>query len=238
MASAGAAFVANAPQPQAWVSLCGNIAPIASMVVVMAPIPTIKEISQRRDTMNLPLLPYSSMFVNAFMWSAYGLMKNESKVWMTNMFGMVCATYYLQKFVQFVPTGATNLPGSVQMHIKGGALAITGTILPIIFCSNAKASKLVGSGAVVLCLILFASPLSALKRVIATKSAASIPLPFTLACVVNCFCWAVFGLFQMKDVMIYAPNLLGLLFGFAQLFLIMLFGSNGPRTRNENAFEV
>lgn len=237
MASTGTAFVTNATT-QAFVSLCGNIAPIASMVVVMAPIPTMNQISKRRDTMNLPLLPYSSMFVNAFMWSAYGLLKNESKVWMTNMFGMICATYYLQKFVQFVPKGATNLPGSVQTHVKGGILGITGTILPILFCSNVKASKLVGSGAVVLCLILFASPLSALKQVIATKSAESIPLPFTLACVVNCFCWSIFGLFQMKDVMIYLPNLLGLFFGLAQLSLIIFFGSNGQRPGHENAFQV
>jgi solute carrier family 50 (sugar transporter) len=86
-----------------------------------------------------------------------------------------------------------------------------------------KAAEIIGTMGVVFCVAMFASPLSALKSVLATKSAKSIPLPFTLAAIVNCFLWSVVGLMDMKDFNIYAPNLLGLLFGLIQLALKLIY---------------
>ena len=83
---------------------------------------------------------------------------------------------------------------------------------------------MIGNLAVLFCVAMFASPLAALKTVLQTKSAKSIPLPFTLATVLNCFLWSVVGLFDMHDVNVYFPNLLGLGFGMAQVFLRLLYG--------------
>jgi solute carrier family 50 protein (sugar transporter) len=86
-----------------------------------------------------------------------------------------------------------------------------------------KAAEVIGIMGVVVCVAMFASPLAALKSVLATKSSKSIPLPFTLAAVVNCFLWSVVGVMDMKDFNIYAPNLLGLFFGLVQLALKVIY---------------
>ena len=52
--------------------LCGKAAPIAAIFVFMAPIPTIRRVSEEKSVGNLPLLPYSSMISSAFVWVVYG----------------------------------------------------------------------------------------------------------------------------------------------------------------------
>lgn len=68
---AGAAASAVVKTP-GWVTACGKAAPIISSGVFLAPYPTIKNIIADRSVSSLPLLPYSSMCVNAFMWMTYG----------------------------------------------------------------------------------------------------------------------------------------------------------------------
>ena len=75
-------------------------------------------------------------------------------------------------------------------------------------------------------MILFASPLAAVKNVIATKSAASIPLPFTIASTVNCSLWSIVGLLLLNDFNLYFPSVMGLLCALAQLFLKGVYGGD------------
>lgn len=82
---------------------------------------------------------------------------------------------------------------------------------------------------VVLCVAMFGSPLASLKTVLLTKSAESIPLPFTLASVLNCLLWSVVGVLDMKDANIYIPNLLGLSFGFIQVGLKLMYGGGSSK---------
>jgi solute carrier family 50 protein (sugar transporter) len=207
-------------------SICGRIAPVASIVVFMAPFPTIQKIKRDRSVGNLPLLPYSSMASSAFLWFTYGLMKADPNVWVTNLVGLAFASYYFFQFVQFAPKSAPTLPGSVKQHVQGfAAIFTTATVLNLSGLSIAR--DIIGIATVILCLAMFASPLAALKVVVQTKSSEAIPLPFTLASVVNCFAWAVYGLFIMNDPNVYVTNALGLSFTLAQLALIFVYPAKG-----------
>ena len=93
-------------------------------------------------------------------------------------------------------------------------------------------AAIIGNVAVIMCVLMFGSPLSALKTVLETKSAKSIPLPFTIATIVNCFLWSVMGLLDVHDFNVYFPNLLGLVCGLAQLALKLIYqdGKDGKPT--------
>jgi uncharacterized protein with PQ loop repeat len=93
---------------------------------------------------------------------------------------------------------------------------------------SSAAARLIGNAAVVFCMLLFASPLSALKTVLQTKSAQSIPLPMTLATVLNCFLWSVAGLKDFNDFTVYFPNLVGLGLGLSQVGLKLIYGNGAP----------
>lgn len=224
-AAATALDVVTKPQTAAFVSLCGKAAPVVCSAVFLAPLPTVANIASTKSVGNLPLLPYSSMAVNAFIWTLYGILNADSKIWFPNAFGLTMGLYYCSQFKKFVPKNANSLPGTLSQHVRYGALLMTFTLLAATGLDKSMASKIIGKLGVIVCMVLFASPLSALKDVIATKSASSIPLPFTLACMLNCFLWSVVGVFDMKDFNIYFPNILGLLSSIAQFALKLMYGN-------------
>lgn len=140
--------------------------------------------------------------------------------------GLILSVYYFKEFIRYCPKKSPTLPGSVAQHVQACAVIIGITTLVAFALPLAQAARIIGNMGVVLCVIMFASPLAALKTVLETKSAKSIPLPFTVAAVTNCFLWSVVGLLDMHDFNIYAPNLLGLFFGLMQVALKLIYNSD------------
>ena len=207
--------------------LCGLAAPLALIAVFMAPFPTMLQIRRDRSVGDYPLLPYSSMIASTFVWVAYGILKAESKIWFPNSVGLAFGIVYFLNFMQYSPPKSSTLPGTVSQHMLGASAMI---VLCLAMSAFAGA-PMVGNLGVLLCVFMFGSPLAALKEVLQTRSAKAIPLPFTLASVLNCFLWSVTGLFDMHDYAIYVPNLLGLSFGLAQVALKLIFGT-GPSDKD------
>lgn len=127
-------------------------------------------------------------------------------------------------FTKYCGPMASNLPGTVTQHLRGAGAIILFNVFLAGFIPKDTASEIIGKEGVLFCIVLFASPLAALKHVIVSKSAASIPLPFTVACFFNCTAWSAVGLWVMNDFNIYFPNLMGLSCAIAQLALKAVYG--------------
>lgn len=56
----------------AWVSFCAKAAPMASIALYLAPLPTMRGVMNEKSVGNLPLLPHTTMISNAFLWLTYG----------------------------------------------------------------------------------------------------------------------------------------------------------------------
>mmetsp|Transcript_45995 Transcript_45995/g.96580 ORF Transcript_45995/g.96580 Transcript_45995/m.96580 type:complete len:164 (+) Transcript_45995:97-588(+) len=90
--------------PSLWTSylnFCEFIAPYGAILCFLAPLPTVRQIVSNKTVGNLPLLPYSSMIANCFVWVTYGLLKNVPSVWMSNSVGVICGTYYSIMFTKY-----------------------------------------------------------------------------------------------------------------------------------------
>lgn len=221
-----------------WVSFCGVLAPIFSILVFAAPIPTIFQIQRDKTVGSLPLLPYTSMLSSAFLWVVYGFLKSEPSIIVANGTGLVLSIFYVLVFTRYCPKASPTLPGTVQQHLQACAAMIGMTALVALCLPNKTAAQVVGNAGVVVCVLMFASPLAALKTVFETQSAKSIPLPFTIAAVINCFLWSITGIYLMEDPVIYAPNLLGLSFGLVQVALKLYYGSaNGHAEKKDTGSE-
>jgi solute carrier family 50 (sugar transporter) len=210
------------------VDFCTQWAPAISIVLYMAPIPTIQSIRSSKSVGNLPLLPYTSMVASAFLWTTYGYLKGEPKIYQPNGFGLVLGLYYFVSFLKYAPRSSPTLPGAVTTHTQ----AVLAIAMATLFIASRTIVQdpvdIIGKAGVTMCVLLFASPLAALKSVIQQKSASSIPWPFTIAQVVNCFMWTVAGLYRMKDFNVYMPNGLGLAFSILQVLVKVIYG-NGPK---------
>eukprot|EP00561_Arcocellulus_cornucervis_P012511 CAMPEP_0185805760 /NCGR_PEP_ID=MMETSP1322-20130828/4050_1 /TAXON_ID=265543 /ORGANISM="Minutocellus polymorphus, Strain RCC2270" /LENGTH=309 /DNA_ID=CAMNT_0028501815 /DNA_START=111 /DNA_END=1040 /DNA_ORIENTATION=+ len=206
------------------VEACGLAAPIASIFVSLSPFPTVQKILREKSVGDLPVLPYSSLVANCFIWMTYGILKSEPKVWSCNSFSTILGIYYLFSFAKHSPKASPTLPGSIAMHFKAAIGTILATLAVAVGMPKVKAANILGSAGVGICIALFASPLAALKTVFKTKSAEAIPLPFAIAATVNCVLWFIVGWIDMKDVNIWLPNGLGLLAGLFQIALKLFYG--------------
>jgi len=206
------------------VSLCGKIAPISSFALFLAPLVTLRKIARDENIGNFPLLPYSSMIVNCFIWAFYGVMTTQITVWLTNLIGLLFGTYYFFLFCYYCPSEVKSLPGNKFQHKLITTTIIISTLF-ITFTSLRETSiQLIGTIGTIFYLILLGSPLSKVRDVIRTKSAKCIPLPFTLASTSSSFLWSVFGIFEAKDIYIYAPSLVAFFLGLVQIGLIVKWG--------------
>lgn len=203
--------------------LCGRLAAPASLLVSAAPLPTICKIKTQNDVGDLPLLPYSCMACNCILWTCYGALRHSPSIWMANGLSFVLALYYMHSFIE----NAAEQPINDDRTIGLQTGAVAGTIGAAGLAFHYDCSEAVGSAAVLLCMALFASPLSTLKAVVETKSAESIPLPFTVASLLACFCWSVTGLIE-HDMNVIVPNFTGFLFGLAQLGLKLHYRDDDP----------
>jgi solute carrier family 50 protein (sugar transporter) len=218
--------VSKLPQ---WITLSSKFAPYASTVVFLAPIPTILS----RKLGGLPLLPYSSMVANCFVWLVYGLLIKEKKVWTTNAFGGGLGLFYCNEFRKSLPKASSE--GTISKHMYAVSIVALLTSFFALVLPQSLAKTAVGAEGVLLCVLMFASPLATLKQVIENKSARSIPLPFTLACLVNCLLWSIVGWFELNDFMIYTPNLLGLAFSLAQTSLKLVYKSTADYEKKKGS---
>lgn len=216
-----------------FVTLCGIISPFGSVVLSLAPLPTVLQISRDKTIGKLPLLPYSTMMSNSSLWLMYGLLENLTSVARCSVVGVTMGAFYITVFAQHCGPNTSNLPGTVMQHVKGvGAIILLNLCLAVSGVNYA--SQVIGKEGVIICIILFASPLATMQNVIATKSAESIPLPFTLACLFNCTAWFVAGYWQMKDFNIFFPNMLGIFSAAAQVALKIVYRKQSGVAKVEN----
>jgi solute carrier family 50 protein (sugar transporter) len=213
-----------------WVQWCGNLAPVASILGCCSPYPTVRRIQREGRVGNLPLLPYTIMIINSLLYLAYGLLLREIRIWSGNAVGLLLGMYYFRSYRPFVPTErvlgvgkSSPLPGTLQQHVQAIGVAVGFISMSILLASRESAAQFIGTVAMVVCVSLYASPLSVIRVVLETKNSRCIPLPFTVAMTINCFLWTVFGLWQANDANIYIPSGLGLIFSLAQVGLKLYF---------------
>ncbi|KAL3769575.1 hypothetical protein ACHAWU_005527 [Discostella pseudostelligera] len=163
-----------------FVNLCGIIAPTCTALLSLAPLPTMYRISRDNTVGKLPLLPYSMMLSASSLWLLHGLLERLLSVSKCSIVGVIMGACYITVFVKHCGPNAINLPGTVPQHLKA-AEAIVLCNLCLAASGVAFAADVIGKEAVIVTIVLFAGPLVVMKRVIASKSAASIPLPFTLS---------------------------------------------------------
>jgi uncharacterized protein with PQ loop repeat len=101
-----------------------------------------------------------------------------------------------------------HLPGTIDQHWKGPSAIILFNAMLATSLPKNRARDMIRKVGMLSFTVLFASPLAALKQVVESKSAASIPLSFTIASLINCFLWSVVGKYEMNDVYILLPSVL------------------------------
>ena len=178
---------------------------------------------------NVSHIPYLFQFLNSGIWLIYGLLPTifNVSILFTNGLGTLLSAFYLIKYYQhtedkkaivFFQTITTTLFLCLICFIANHIQNYFTNPINVVFYLG-----ILGSCT---SLLMFGSPLLALKKVIESKSADSLPKSM---CIMGFFCslsWTIYGGLVMKDYFIWGPNLGAFLISSFQVSLILLFSSN------------
>ena len=162
------------------------------------------------------------MVANGSLWFSYGALLGNPTIMLPNVTAIVMGSAYCATFVKYRSPQASIAPHAA---ISGGLIAATVGATQLL--PTADALNAIGWTACGVCVGMFGGPLASIRAVLRDRSAASLPLGFTLFSIANTSVWLAYGLLVLHDPFIWGPNVLGLAALAAQLGLIVRFGS-GP----------
>jgi solute carrier family 50 protein (sugar transporter) len=200
-------------------------ATVTTIVLLFSPLPDFRRIHTQQSTGEVRVLPVLMLGVNCYTWAAYGFLSGAYfPVMSINAFGALTSLAFTAVFYRW---SADRRP----LHKMGAVTAawVFIVLLFVVLCrtdvlalsSNAQ-EKIVGYIAVIINVVLYASPLQTMKLVLKTKSAAS--LPATMCCVnlVNGSLWVLYGILA-ADMFVLSPNALGVALSAVQVALCVKF---------------
>lgn len=187
--------------------------PLFFMSMQLSYLQTASKIISKRSDCQLSPLPFVSLVTNCAVMSLYAFLRSNATVFIPNfsgfLTGIVC-TCAFQTYTTEMKKEIFLVAGCIL--ILAAYLTATGAAYPL---------GLVG---VCLSVILMGSPLATLQTVIREKSTNSLPFLTSVTTFFNALSWALYGIIEANDVIVYMPNIIGLLLACVQLSLFVIYG--------------
>mmetsp|Transcript_100884 Transcript_100884/g.289591 ORF Transcript_100884/g.289591 Transcript_100884/m.289591 type:complete len:202 (-) Transcript_100884:292-897(-) len=195
--------------------------------------PTVIEFwRERKVKRGLPLLPYSSMAINGFVWVLYGWVTGTAAICLANGLSLVLAMAYCIVFISLCPPTANWLPGKIRHH--GLISSVIGGLAVrwVAASPSDEAAAMLGWLGSIIAAVMFGSPVVSISTVISEKSTRVLALPFTIAVTINTFLWMSFGLLK-NDPFLYCNAGCGFVTSLIQVGLFLVFGVQTEKPRDE-----
>lgn len=211
----------------------GVIGNTISVLLFLSPIKTFWRIVKRRSTEEFESLPYICTLLSSGLWTYYGLTKPGSLfVATTNGFGVLLESIYVILFIIFAPrkmrAKTAILALVLDVGFVGAAILTTRTTM-----EKEVGIQVIGFVCAGLNIIMYGSPLAAMKRVVATRSVEYMPFLLSFVILLNGGVWTVYAVL-VRDVFLAVPNGAGFILGIAQLALYALYHNTNQCQHNQN----
>ncbi|PAN17829.1 hypothetical protein PAHAL_3G157700 [Panicum hallii] len=221
--------------PDAVRDIVGIIGNVISFGLFLSPLPTFIQIVQKGDVEKFVPDPYLATFLNCALWVFYGLPivhPNSILVVTINGAGLVIETVYLSIFFAYSPRPKRlKMLGVLAVELVFVAAVVAGVLLGA--HDTDKRSLVVGSICIFFGTLMYAAPLTVMKRVITTKSVEYMPFTLSFVSFLNGICWTTYALIRF-DIFITIPNGLGTLLGLAQLILYFCYYGSTPKPSDDS----
>ncbi|KAG5224185.1 bidirectional sugar transporter [Salix suchowensis] len=211
--------------------LLGNIVAVG---MFLAPVPTFYTIFKRKSSEGFQSIPYSVALMSASLLLYYGLLKtNASLLISINSIGCAFEATYLIIHLIYAPKQERMHTMKLLLIFNMGSFGSM-LLVTMLLVKGSNRLSVVGWICAVFSVAVCAAPLSVMRRVIRTKSVEYLPFTLSASLTLNAVMWFFYGLLQ-HDYYIALPNVLGFLFGIAQMILYMVF--KNPKNNGEEKEE-
>ncbi|GMJ09350.1 hypothetical protein like AT4G10850 [Hibiscus trionum] len=215
-------------------NIVGIIGNVISFGLFLSPVPTFFRIYKKKTVEEFQPIPYLCTVMNCILWCFYGLpiVKKDNLLVLTiNAIGLVIELFYLTVYVIYAnDRKKRQIVGYVLLG--EAALAAVVVLVAMLALKGSHRTLFVGIASDIFNIVMYASPLAILTKVIKTKSVEYMPFWLSVAGFSNGVCWTIYGLLPV-DVFILFSNGLGAFFGFLQLSLYAYYYFNGKDNSRE-----
>ncbi|PIN02701.1 Multitransmembrane protein [Handroanthus impetiginosus] len=201
----------------------------------LSPSPTFWRIIKKKSTEAFHPYPYLACVMNCSLWIFYGLpmVHPDSTLVVTiNSAGLFLELCYLSIFF-FYTTKKNRWIIILMLLVEAVVLAVLVVITLVCFHTHHDRSMFVGIVCVVFGIVMYASPLSIIRKVIRTKSAEFMPFWLCLAGFLNGVVWFIYANLKSFDLYIATGNGIGGLLGFFQLCVYGYYTLTASRRASE-----
>ncbi|RAL45106.1 hypothetical protein DM860_015512 [Cuscuta australis] len=157
--------------------------------------------------------------------------KNMVLIITINSFGIAIETIYLAAFMLYAAKDARIFTFKVLVLFNFGAMGVAVGLTYMLLDGHLRIT-IVGWICAIFSICVFAAPLSIMRKVIRTKSVKYMPFTLSLALTLSAIVWLQYGLL-IHDYYVAMPNVLGFIFGMAQMILYAIYKKTPSRTRGE-----
>ncbi|XP_066348941.1 bidirectional sugar transporter SWEET12-like [Miscanthus floridulus] len=206
------------------VGILGNI---LSFLVTLAPVPTFYRVYKKKSTESFQSVPYVVALLSAMLWLYYALLSIDVLLLSINTIACVVESVYLAIYLTYAPKPAMAFTVKLLCTMNMGLFGAMVAFLQFYVDGQRRVSIAGGVGAA-FALAVFVAPLTIIRQVIRTNSVEFMPFWLSFFLTVSAVVWFFYGLL-MKDFFVAMPNVLGLLFGLAQMALYFVYRNRNPK---------
>ncbi|KAE8888260.1 hypothetical protein PF005_g23304 [Phytophthora fragariae] len=208
----------------------------SSVLLNVSPWPEFARINRQRSPGPLTVLPVVMLFCNSFLWTMYGFMVGQLfPLFATCSMGQCTCAGFIAVYYRWSPdrpavrrlvANAASVMALCMAYVVLGAHGFTGQ-------SREQVIATLALMCICINICLYASPLDTMKRVVRTKSAASLPISLCTVSLLNGLLWVAFGITE-GDYYVLTPNAIGSVLSAAQVALFFTY-CNTEESRREQA---
>ncbi|KAK8671149.1 hypothetical protein V6N13_037754 [Hibiscus sabdariffa] len=205
----------------------GVIGNVVSVLVFLSPVGTFWRIIKHGSTEDFESVPYVCTLLNSSLWTYYGITKPGAYLVATvNGFGILAEAVYVVLFLVYAPRKTKAKTGILVGIIDVGFLAAAILVTRLALEGESRIDA-IGFMCAGLNIIMYGSPLAAMKTVVSSKSVEYMPFFLSFFLFLNGGIWAFYA-FLEQDIFLGVPNGIGFLLGTAQLLLYAVYSNARP----------
>eukprot|EP00270_Netrium_digitus_P011779 TRINITY_DN3762_c0_g1_i1.p1 TRINITY_DN3762_c0_g1~~TRINITY_DN3762_c0_g1_i1.p1 ORF type:complete len:244 (+),score=64.90 TRINITY_DN3762_c0_g1_i1:186-917(+) len=200
----------------------GAVGTLAAVLMFFSPVTTIQRIMRNKSTEEFSPFPFVSTLLNCSVWVVYSLPSvtpNRSSLLVTNFLGAAAQVFFVAVFAKFAKDRPKQLLQQL-LGVYGTAMAVLFVLISYVLPAD-NVSTVVGFMGMILTVVMFAAPLSAVAVVMRTGNVDFMPLSLTVMALICSIVWSMYGAY-VRDVYVLVPNALGVLLGLIQLSLYII----------------
>ncbi|EGZ24763.1 hypothetical protein PHYSODRAFT_483511 [Phytophthora sojae] len=197
----------------------------SSVLLNVSPWPEFARINRQRTPGPLTVLPVVMLYCNSFLWTIYGFMVGQLfPLFATCSLGQCTCAGFIAVYYRWSP----DRPAVRRLLAKAAsvmALCFAYVVLGAHGLTNQSREQVITTLALMCISVnicLYASPLDTMKRVVRTKSAASLPISLCTVNLLNGLLWVAFGITE-GDYYVLTPNAIGSVLSAAQVALYFTY---------------